>query len=499
MVYAVRAMHDLSVTVVAVATPPGRGGVGCVRVSGPEASSIAKQIFRPKTGKVEPGDSRPRFGRFLGRDGRPLDHGYCVIFPEGSSFTGELTTELWAHGSPAVLAELIQAAVQAGAEPAGPGEFTYRALRHGKLDLARAEAVRDLVAARTLYQARVAFSQAEGALSRRLAPLREELTELIARGEAAVEFVDESETHLTHEQLGRGIVHVREACARLLEDFRTGRLVREGATLVITGLPNVGKSSLFNRLLARERAIVTEVPGTTRDTLEEAVQLDGIPVQLVDTAGLREVADPVESEGVRRAHAARQEADLVLLVLDGTRELQPAEREVLARLDPPASREFVPPDERPADREPLPPHERPVAGKARPGAEQLAHGERTVVVVNKVDLPGVSDRPLPEPSALRVSALTGDGIDRLRRALRERLVGTGPVESPILTDARHARALEEAAAALDRATAASRDGLTEELVLEDLREAMQRLGEITGEFGTEDLYDLIFSTFCIGK
>jgi len=453
-------MHDLSVTVVAVATPPGRGGVGCVRISGPDAGKVAASVFRPaRSGRS---DGIPCFGRFLDRDGRAIDHGYRVLFPADRSYTGEPTAELWTHGSPAVLVAVIEAAVEAGAAPAEPGEFTYRALRNGRMDLARAEAVRDLVAARTLYQARVAFAQAEGALSRRLAPLREELAELIARTEAALEFVDESEVHLPRGDLERTVARVTEACSWLLAGFRKGRVVREGATVAITGLPNVGKSSLFNALLSRERAIVTDVPGTTRDTLEEYLDLGGIPVRLVDTAGLREGADAIEREGVRRARAATAEADLVMLVLDGSRGIEPREREVL-------------------------------------GASAGPEEQRAVVVVNKIDLPGASDAAIPSPGALRVSARTGDGLDALRSALRERVAGAGPLEDPVLTDVRHARAVEQAAAALERASRAAESGLSEELVLEDLRDAMHNLGSITGEFTTEDLYDRIFSTFCIGK
>jgi tRNA modification GTPase len=229
------------------------------------------------------------------------------------------------------------------------------------------------------------------------------------------------------------------------------------------GLPNVGKSSLFNRLLARDRAIVTARAGTTRDTLEEDLGLDGVPVRLIDTAGLREVADEIESEGVRRAHRAREEADLVLLVLDGSRQLEPLELEAL---------------------------ERSLTDLER---------ERTVVALNKIDLPGARDREVPHPAPQRVSALTGEGVEELRGELRRRLLGAGPLEDPILTNRRHAAALERARAALEQASKAARSGLSEELVLEDLREARRHLGEITGEFGAEALYDRIFSTFCIGK
>lgn len=457
-------MHDLSTTIVAVATAPGRGGVGCVRLSGAASVEIGARLFSPAGTEraLQPGGA-PRFGRFVGRESRPLDHGYLVAFPPGGSYTGELTVELWSHGSPAVLDELVAAAIGAGAVPAGPGEFTYRAVSNGRLDLTRAEAVRDLVEARTLYQARVAFAQADGALSRRLRPLRDALEEWIARGEAAIEFVEESETHLPPGRLRRAIDEALDSCGRLLEGFRTGRVVRDGATLAMIGLPNVGKSSLFNRLLARDRAIVTPRAGTTRDTLEEDLSLDGIPVRLIDTAGLREVTDDVESEGVRRAQRAREEADLVLLVLDGSREIEPLETEALER--------------------------------SRGDLER----QRTVVAVNKCDLPGATERAVAHPAPQRVSALSGQGIDSLRAELRGRLLGAGPLEDPIITNHRHAAALERTRSALEQAARAADDGLSEELLLEDLRRAMSHLGEITGEFSNEALYDRIFSTFCIGK
>ena len=435
-----------------------------MRLSGSRAAEIGLRLFRPASSTRGPEASGPPcFGRFLDRDGRPLDHGYLVLFAGTASYTGEDSAELWSHGSPAVLAELVEAAIAAGARPAGPGEFTYRALRNGRIDLSRAEAIRDLVGARTLYQARLAFSQAEGAVARRVAPLREALEEWIARAEAAVEFVEEAETHLPPGRFGGAIDEAIERCTELLAGFRVGRIVHDGATLAIVGMPNVGKSSLFNRLLERDRAIVTEIAGTTRDTVEEDLDVGGIPLRLIDTAGLRAVADPVEDEGVRRAHAARAEADLVLLVLDGS----------------------------------LPPADDELAALERACSE--AERGRTIVVRNKSDLPLAGDGEEVEPDAIDVSALTGEGIDELRRELRTRLVGTGTLEDPIITDARHARSLEDARDSLTRAASALRSGMSEELVLEDLREAMRRLGEITGEFTTEDLYDRIFSTFCIGK
>ncbi len=455
-------MHDLTVTLVAVATPPGRGGIGCVRISGPAAQDVAGRLFRRKR-EDDPATGRPVFGQFVGRDGQPIDHGYLVLFDRLRSYSGEPTAELWGHGSPAVLSEIVATALAAGARAAGPGEFTYRALRNGRLDLARAEAVRDLVAARTLYQARLAFSQAEGSLSRRVAPMREALAQIVVRAEAALEFADESETHLPPGVLVRELDHARALCAGLLAGFRTGRLVREGASLVLTGLPNVGKSSLFNRLLEQDRAIIAAAPGTTRDTLEETLDLGGVPVRLVDTAGLRDETDPVEEEGVRRARRARQEADLVLLVLDASRQLEPKEAEAIQELESELER------------------------------------ERTVVVVNKADLVSPNVPALPRASALLVSAKTGQGIDLLRERLTGTLLGASSIEDPVLTNARHAQALKDASRALDRALEALGRGFTEEVVLVDLNVALDHVGTITGAFSNEDLYDRIFSTFCIGK
>ena len=325
-------MHDLSTTLAAIATAPGRGGVGCVRISGPDAYAIARTLFSPRRVFELPGDGRPRFGSFLDDEGRPLDHGYLVAFPAERAYTGEPTVELWPHGSPPVLDALTRAAVARGAVLAGPGEFSYRALRRGRLDLARAEAVRDLVSARTAYQARVAFAQLEGALARRLAPLKEFLVELMAKGEASIEFADEAETHLPAGGLGSGLTAALAAAEALLEEARRGCVVREGARVALSGATSVGKSTLFNLLLGRDRAIVSPVPGTTRDTLEETIEVDGIPVTLIDTAGVRAAGDAVEAEGVRRARAAAFEADVVLLVLDAGRPLQPEEEAALAEL-----------------------------------------------------------------------------------------------------------------------------------------------------------------------
>jgi len=453
-------MHDLDSTLVVVGTPPGRGGIGCLRLSGTEAERIGRQLFLPARARSKAVGNGPAFGRFLDRAGRPIDHGFLVVFPPFRSYTGEASVELWAHGSPAVLAEMLDFAVALGARPAGPGEFTYRALRNGRLDLSQAEAIRDLIDSRTAYQARVAFSQAEGALSRRLAPLRAVLEDYVARGEAAVEFVEEADTCLRDGAIAETLERGRRECGELLSAFEAGRVVRSGAIVAITGRPNVGKSSIFNRLLGRDRSIVTEIPGTTRDTVEEDIDLSGIPARLVDTAGLREAEDPVETEGVRRAEVARREADVVVLVLDGSRPIEEAEdRAIKDARDP---------------------------------------GTRTILVRNKADLPRLawSARRI---EAIDVSARNGEGLAALREAIARQLRESGPLEDPILTNARHAEAVREADQALARAADGVRNGLPDDLVLEDIKLALRHLEEITGEFTTEHLLDRIFSTFCIGK
>jgi len=453
-------VHDLSTTLAAVATAGGRGGIGCVRISGPDAYAIARGLFLTGKRFELPGDGRPRFGTFLDADGRAVDHGYVVAFTPERSYTGEPTVELWTHGSPPVLETLTRAAVARGAVPAGPGEFTYRALRHGRLDLARAEAVRDLIAARTAYQARVAFAQVEGALARRLGPLKEALVDLVARGEAAIEFADESETHLPAGGLSEGLEAACVSARSLLDEAHRGRVVREGAKVALSGVTSVGKSSVFNRLLGSDRAIVSALPGTTRDTLEEAIDLLGIPVTVVDTAGVRLGGDVIEEEGVRRAHRAAGEADLVILVLDASRALREDERQALA-------------------------------------ARFTAGRTGTIVVANKIDLRRSGAADVPWPGAIAVSALTGEGFEALRSAIVDALCSVAPRDNPVVTNVRQTAALEGAVSALDRAAEAL--PLGEELVLEDLRVALSSLGEITGEVANDDLYDQIFSTFCIGK
>jgi tRNA modification GTPase len=477
-------------TIVAISTPPGRGGIGAVRLSGPQAGAIAGHLFRaarsvapnrgtsdsgtPDSGEsvdgartvAEPG--RAIFGSLLGPDGGPIDQGYLIHFRPPRSFTGEEVAELWAHGSPPVLRALVEAAVARGARPATPGEFALRAFLNGRIDATQAEAIRELVEARTLHQARVAHAQSTGTVARAVAELKERLVETVAHVEAAIEFAEEPEATRFLPEGGilaraRG---VRFAIERLAASFERGRRIRDGAVVALSGRPNVGKSSLFNRLLSEERAIVTPLAGTTRDLLEETIEMDGVPVLLVDTAGLHAPGDEAEAEAVRRARAAAAGADQVIVVLDWSRPLRAEEMESLDGMD----------------------------------------ATRAIVVLNKVDATcGIGlDRVLylrKRHDVLEVSARTGAGLEDLRRRLLSRVSPAGALrpDELFLTSLRQRDLLTRAAESLRRAEAAGRDGLGGECIALDLREALDRLGEITGEVGLDEIYDQLFSRFCIGK
>jgi tRNA modification GTPase len=456
---------SLDDTIVAIATPPGRGGLGAVRLSGPRAAEIAAALFS-RGGASEAG--RARFGTFRAADGEAIDRGYLVLFHPPRSFTGEEVAECWTHGSPAVLRALVEAAAARGARPAEPGEFTWRALVRGRIDLTQAEGVRDLIEARTLFAARLAHLQEKGRLSARLQPVRQALADLLARAEASIEFGEEPEIAAAPPEADLAAEAARLAAEleRLAGSYERGRLLREGARVVLAGLPNAGKSSLFNRLLGEARAIVTPVPGTTRDAIEETIDLRGMPIVLTDTAGLHETANEADREAVVRARARAAEADLVVVVLDWSRAFSDADRDTLAAVPP----------------------------------------GRLVAVLNKVDLPcGIGlDRVLAlrrRTGVLEVSAKSGEGIDDLRRRLHERLEPEARLlpDEAFLTSLRQRDLAARAATALARAAGAARDRLGAECTALDLREALDALGGITGVVDPDDVYRRIFSTFCIGK
>lgn len=453
-------------TIVAVATPPGRGGLGVVRISGGRAHEIARSLIEGARALA------PRHATLVRVRGAgnlpPIDEAVATLFPAGGSYTGEDVVELSLHGSPVVLAEVVSGAVRAGARVAERGEFTLRAFLSGRLDLTRAEAVQDLVEATTPAQARAAFDQLTGALAERIGRIEGELFDLVARLEASGDFPEEGYHFVSPGELRGGLGKALGEIEALLADSRRGRLLRDGVSVAIVGRPNVGKSTLFNRLAAAERAIVTETPGTTRDVLTERVVLLGMPMVLADTAGLRAAMDPVEREGVARAEKACAAADVVVVVIDAGAGCDAEDARLLDR----------------------------TSYRAR------------VVVANKVDR-------LDDVGRLRVreacraagaepelaSAMTGEGVDAVARAIGE-AVGLGQIpEHVLVTSDRHLVLLSNAQTALTRAmSAVSVLGQEPEaVVLSDLREALDALQEVSGKRTTEDLLSAIFSKFCIGK
>ena len=459
-------------TIVAIATPPGRGGIGIVRLSGPHAMALAQPLLARLQGALEPG--RARFCELAEpATGTRLDEAVVTFFQGPRSYTGEDVVELAAHGSPVLLEHLLRLLLAAGARLAAPGEFTERAFLAGRLDLTQAEAVRDLIDAQTLLQAQVAAQQLGGALSRRVAPVKGELVRLIALLEAGIDFAEDDTPVLGEATLRGHLQTMLDAVGPLRRSFEQGRLVSAGATLAIVGRPNAGKSSLFNALLGSERAIVTAEAGTTRDPVHEQISLGGIPLRLVDTAGLREGTGEAERLGIARSREALADADLLLLVLDSTAEVNAEEAQVLAE----------------------------------------AAGRKLLVACNKWDLlPEGSALPaglltaLAQPVVLKVpevrcSAKTGEGIPQLRAALLRLLGGSAGVmpETPMLTNLRQHEAVLGMEEALGAAAAALEAGMPHEVVLLDLYGALRAADELTGSTTAENVLQLIFSTFCIGK
>jgi tRNA modification GTPase len=443
-------------TVAAVATPPGFGGVGIVRISGPLTVLIAEAVLGAR-----PAPRTATFTTFRDTDGAAIDQGIALYFPAPRSFTGEDVLELQGHGGPVVMDLLLRRVLAMGARLARPGEFSERAFVNGKIDLAQAEAIADLIESATETAARLATRTLEGVLSRRVADLVEGLIHLRTFVEAALDFPDEDIDLLTGPQVATQAARLVHETRDLIASARQGQLVREGLQVVIAGPPNAGKSSLLNALCGTDRAIVTAVPGTTRDLLREAIQIDGMPLHLIDTAGLRPSADPIEQEGIRRARRQIEQADQVLWVFDG---LADPEHRATASVELPAR---IP----------------------------------VTFVRNKVDLTGFSAgrRDTLAGVEIAVSALTGTGLDALRAHLKAIAGFQGADSGEFLARRRHLDALERALEHLEQAqlTLAATGGA--ELAAEDLRQAQQTLGEITGAFTSEDLLGRIFAGFCIGK
>jgi len=446
-------------TIVAVATPPGRGAIGVVRLSGPRTQHILGHLV---TGAA-PVPRVARVARVLVLDagGREsFDEAVALFFAAPQSYTGEDVAEISAHGNPLLLEGIVRAAMRAGARLAQPGEFTLRAFVNGKRDLPQAEAVADLIDAATPAQARAAADQLHGTLTVRIGAIDAELFDLLARLEASLDFPDEGYHFIEPAAIAGALAVIIGRIDTLLADAARGRMLREGATVVMAGRPNVGKSSLFNLLLGADRAIVTDVPGTTRDLVAERVDIEGLAVTLVDTAGARPTVDPIEREGVARSAQARAASSLVLVVLDQGEPMTDDDRRVLD------------------------------ATRERP----------RVIVKNKSDRPDCCDVSDLAAPVVAVSARSGAGVAALREAIVRALTASDPLrDTPAITNVRHVALLDEARAAIARARMAAEAAAPEEFIAADLQQARERLDEIVGKRTSEDVLRHIFERFCIGK
>ncbi len=445
-------------TIAAVATAPGIGGVGVVRISGPRVPAIARELLG-----ALPAPRHARFARFRDADGTALDEGLTLYFPAPHSFTGEHVLELHGHGGPVVLDLLLQRTLALGARPARPGEFSERAFLNGKLDLAQVEAVADLIESASAQAARAALNSLQGVFSRRVHAIVEQLIALRMHIEAALDFPEEEIDFLADRTLHERAAQLRQALEQLQADSRQGQLLHDGMTVVLAGRPNAGKSSLLNLLAQRDSAIVSPIPGTTRDVLRERIQIDGLPLHVLDTAGLRASADEIETEGVKRARDAMQRADRVLLLIDDAADAAAAVSALLA---------------------------------------ELPAGVQVTLVRNKIDVsgraPGLVEQGTHGIAEVALSARTGAGLDALHAHLKACTGYQAAGEGAFSARRRHLDALARALAELGNTHAELAAGRGE-LAAEALRQAQQALGEITGEFTSDDLLGRIFASFCIGK
>jgi tRNA modification GTPase len=458
-------------TIAAISTPPGRGGIGIVRLSGPDSASITAQLVRlPQP--LDPG--RARLAEVLDescdQQDQQIDEAMVTLFAAPNSYTGDDLVEIAAHGSPVVLDLLLRRALALGARLAEPGEFTQRAFLSGKLDLTQAEAVRDLIEAQTLTQARQAASQMGGALSRRVAPIKQTLVELIALLEAGIDFAEDDVDVTPQAEIARRINELLPPILALENSFARGRIVHDGLTMAIVGRPNAGKSSLFNRLVERDRAIVTAIPGTTRDLVTERISLDGIPLELVDTAGIRDTLEEIEQLGIERSRQALADAAIVLIVLDATQPLNKEERSLLAAVQDRCALVAINKSDLAAD----------IQGQT------VLHTDESAA--DEFHLPAVP-----------TSALTGDGIATLRERILKLATGGAAAEPGLLTNLRQQQAIVATRTALLDSGRANETGIPHEMILLDLYRALWALDSLTGQTTPDDILNLIFSTFCIGK
>jgi tRNA modification GTPase len=472
-------------TIAAIATPSGRGGIGVVRLSGPNSWNIACNFLRPAQAgeKAHSPTFQPWHAQLMevfSAENAPIDQAIVTPFRKPHSYTAEDMLEIACHGSPVVLRHVLEICLHAGARLAEPGEFTMRAFLNGRIDLAQAEAVRDLIEARTLYQAKTAAQQVEGSVASWLGPIKQKLTDLIAQLEAGIDFAEDDVSVMESKEIVSRINQILSPLDRSRKMFSAARIAHDGLTLAIVGRPNVGKSSLFNRLIEQDRAIVTATPGTTRDLVSELVEIDGIPIRFVDTAGIRAAFDEAETLGIRKTEEAAADSDLTLLVMDGSSGILPEDRALLARLAP---------------------------------------ADKLLVVVNKTDLPmpmpaqslsaeiandfhaAVANTKCAEAAVQFLSAMNGNGIAELRRAIIATAVPAlgGLRETELLTNLRQQQAVTSADESLRAARLAAERETHHEMLLLDLYSALRSMDEITGTTTNQDILSKIFSTFCIGK
>jgi tRNA modification GTPase len=451
-------------TIAAVATPQGYGGIGIIRLSGDESVALTRKLLRNGEQVVFTPNQASFHHLINPQTDTTIDEAIITWFKSPHSFTGEDVVEIACHGSPVVLSETLRLLTSFGAELAQPGEFSLRAFLNRRIDLTQAEAIKDLIHAQTTHQARIAARQLQGELSKQLQPIKEGLIELIVHFESAVEFVEDDLDPLNVKLFLSRIDQFIEKLSRLAASYRMGKLIRSGIRLALIGRPNVGKSSLFNALLGRDRAIVTHLPGTTRDTLHESFVVNGIPINLIDTAGIRETEDIVEQIGVERTKTAISEADFIIAVIESNSTLPREEIELIEQF--------------------------PV----------------NLYVINKCDL-GITltEEAISNLTArgrvVKVSSLTGEGLDELKQAIHRQIASESQtnIEDAIITNERHYSALEQSLVALRQAKLDLTAGFTEEVALANLHQALRSLGVITGETLIADIINQIFSTFCIGK
>ncbi len=445
-------------TIVALATPMGRGGIGVLRLSGKDSITITRKLVDDE--KFSP---IPRYSSLKKisnpKNGEVIDEALITYFQSPQSFTGEDVVEISCHGSPVLLRQVLDVCLKLDARLAESGEFTLRALANGQLDLSQAEAIRDLIDAKSVSMTRQAIRQFRGEFSHQLQPLKDELLTVIVFLESALEFVEDDLPEIEAENIREKLKSIAKKLGKLTETFKAGKLIREGLRVALVGRPNVGKSSLFNALLGEERAIVTEIAGTTRDQLNESFTIKNIPVTLIDTAGLRDTSDTVESIGVERSKRTMADADLVVVLLDGSEEIAAEDYDIFDQL------------------------------------KDIDY----LIAVNKNDLQQV-DLDLNGRSIVRISAKTGDGLEDLKNAIVEPFsVGETDGKGFLVSDARHNDLLLRAKADIENSTSLLEQKMSEEIVLVGLHNSLKYLGEITGETTTEDMLTQIFSTFCIGK